>query len=69
VRKEAADMSNRWRKIECCQCGHTWSVNLDELDEKDQTVYKDAGQEEQSRTYRAECPHCHTNNVFTVAEG
>ncbi len=58
-------MSNRWRKVKCCKCGHTWRVNLDELDKKDQTVYRAVAQDERPKTYRAECPRCHTNNVFT----
>jgi len=61
-------MSNRLCEIECCKCAHTWYVDLDELDERDQTVYKEAGEDQQTRTYRVKCPRCHTNNVFTVSE-
>ena len=59
-------MSNRIREIKCCKCGHTWYVDLDELDEKDQVVYKDTEANEQTKTYRVKCPKCHTKNVFTA---
>ena len=61
-------MSNRLREIECCKCGYTWHVDLDELDEKDQTIYRNADSDEWPKTYRVKCPRCHTNNVFTVSE-
>ncbi|MDY7077506.1 MAG: hypothetical protein SXV54_11350 [Chloroflexota bacterium] len=57
-------MSNRLRQVKCCKCGHTWYVDLDELDKKDQVVYRG----KQPKTYRVKCPQCHTNNVFTVQE-
>ena len=57
-------MPNRIRKIKCHTCDHTWLVDLDELDKKDQTIYKDANEAPQPKTYRVECPRCQVTNIF-----
>jgi hypothetical protein len=53
-------MPNREHRIECWKCGHAWTVDLDELDERDQAIYKG----DEPREYRVRCPRCHTKNVF-----
>jgi hypothetical protein len=57
-------MSNRVRDITCHNCGHAWTVDLDELDTKDQTIYRD----DKTNTYRVPCPRCHTVNVFQAPD-
>ena len=54
-------MSNLFQ-ITCVKCGHEFHVDLDELDVKDQWIAKG----EKKKTYREECPRCHTSNVFAV---
>ena len=57
-------MSKRLYEIKCCKCDHTWHVNLDDLDRQDQTGYRGIA----DKTYRVQCPQCHTHNVITVRE-
>jgi ribosomal protein S27E len=65
-RKEGLEMSERIYQITCHTCGHTWYENLDDLDDEDLTIYKNA--DEAPPTYRVRCPECHTTNVFTDPE-
>ena len=51
-------------EITCSRCGHTWPVDLDELDEPDQTVYR--GKRVQRKEYRVPCRKCGAWNRLTV---
>jgi len=49
--------------IECCACGHTWYVNLEQLNEVDLVTYRDA---KKTADYRVQCSKCGTYNIFTA---
>jgi DNA-directed RNA polymerase subunit RPC12/RpoP len=51
-------------EIKCVKCGNQWYIDLAELDEKDQEIYRRL--DEQTKTYRVTCPRCHTRNVLTI---
>jgi hypothetical protein len=55
-------MPNKF-KITCVRCGHTWFVDLQELDRPDQTVYRGAGV---LKEYRVRCPNDGTWNHLTI---
>ncbi len=57
-------MSEQRLAVTCPRCGQAWSLNLSELDETDQLIYKGRGQQ---KTYRAPCPRCGTRVVIKVA--
>ena len=50
-------------EITCVRCGHTWCVDLDELDEPDQVVYRGRWVRKE---YRVRCPKDGTWNRVTV---
>lgn len=57
-------MSTRIISVTCIQCGHTWSVNLDELT-TDQIIYRN-NDHIRREEYRMPCPVDGTWNIITV---
>jgi hypothetical protein len=49
-------------QIECCACGYTWYVNLQQMDEVELVAYRDV---KKTADYRVRCPNCDTYNIFT----
>jgi nitrite reductase/ring-hydroxylating ferredoxin subunit len=52
-------------ELTCHVCEQAWIVNLDRADEAEAILYRE---ENATRAYRAQCPHCGAYNVFEVEE-
>jgi hypothetical protein len=49
----------------CPHCGHTWSENLQVLDQSRQIIFR-GPEESSSRNYRVCCPKCNTHFIITI---
>ncbi len=50
-------------QIKCCSCGHTWYVNLQQVNGVELVTYRG---EKATADYRVRCPNCDTYNIFTA---
>ena len=53
---------SKYVEIECCLCGHTWVVDLEQINEIELVTYRS---EKKTADYRVQCPNCDTYNIFT----
>jgi ribosomal protein S27E len=56
-------MSENRIEVTCIRCGHKWYIDLDDLDQLQQVIYRG---EVVRKQYRVRCPQCDTYNVITV---
>ena len=57
-------MADQPLQITCPRCGHTWSVDLAELEKRALVIYRATAPQ---KRYRVQCPRCDTHVIVSVA--